>query len=94
MLPVYIVLPSLIGIVLGPSVAIPSKIIIESFANYVTDVERCFLKDALECNEPFNYTVRAKLLNILSRFGYVSISTHPLPNPNPNPNPLQPPWFG
>ena len=76
MLPVCIALPSLIGMVLGPSVAIPSKIIIESFADYVSDVERRSLKDALECNEPFTYTVRAELVNILSRFGCRQVPTH------------------
>ena len=35
MLPVCIALPSLIGMVLGPSVAIPSEIIIKCFADYV-----------------------------------------------------------
>ena len=76
MLPVCIALPSLIGMVLGPSVAIPSEIIIESFADYVSDVERRTLKEVLEQNEPFTYAVRAELVNILSRFGCRHVPTH------------------
>ena len=76
MLPVCIALPSLISMVLGPSVTIPSEIIIESFADYVSDVERRTLKEALERNEPFTYTVRAELVNILLRFGYRQVPTH------------------
>ena len=76
MLPVRIALPSLISMVLGPSVTIPSEIIIESFADYVSDVKRRTLKEALERNEPFTYTVTAELVNILSRFGCRQVPTH------------------
>ena len=75
MLPVCISLPSLISMVLGPTVPIPSDIIIQSFADYVSDVERCTLKAALDSKESFSAAMRADLLNLLSRFGCRQVPT-------------------
>ena len=68
-LPVGIALPSLICMVLGPTISIPSSIIVQSFADYVSDVECRTLKAALDSSTPFTPAVRAELVNILSRFG-------------------------
>ena len=74
-LPVCISLPSLISMVLGPTVPIPSDIIIQSFTDYVSDVEHCTLKAALDSKEPFSFAVRADLIYILSRFGCRQVPT-------------------
>ena len=68
-LPVCIALPPLISMVLGPTVTIPASIITESFADYISDIERNTLKAALDSKAPFTSALRADLLNILSRFG-------------------------
>ena len=68
-LPVCIALPSLISMVLGPTVTTPASIITESFADYISDIERNTLKAALDSKAPFTSALRADLLNILSRFG-------------------------
>lgn len=75
LLPVCISLPSLINMILGPTVPIPSDIIIQSFADYVSDVERSTLKAVLDSKEPFSLSVRADLINILSRFGCRQVPT-------------------
>ena len=75
-LPVRIVLPSLISMVLGPSVMIPPSILIESFSEYVSEVERLKIKAALACSLPFSPSVAEDLVNILSRFGCRQIPTY------------------
>ena len=58
-LPVCIALPSLISMVLGPTVTIPASIITESFADYISDIERNTLKAALDSKAPFTSALRA-----------------------------------
>ena len=65
-LPVGIALPSLICMVLGPTTSTPSSIIVQSFADYVSDVECRTLKEALDSSTPFTPAVRAELVNIMS----------------------------
>ena len=74
-LPVKITLPSFITMVLGPTVAIPSSIIIESFTDYLSHVERLTLKAALENPDPFSPSVTSELTNVLSRCGCQMIPT-------------------
>ena len=75
-LPVKIALPSLISMVLGPTLAIPSNIIVESFTDYVSDLERQMLKAALASSTPFSSALTSDLVNVLSRFGCRQIPTH------------------
>ena len=80
-LPVRIALPSLIAMLLGPSVMIPSSIVIESFSEYVSEVERHKLKMALASSLPFSPSMAEDLVGILSRFGCRQLSNHlNLPN--------------
>ena len=74
-LPVCIALPSLISMLLGPTVSIPSTIVIQSFIDYVSDVERGTLKAALDSEEPFSCAIRGDLVNVLSRFGCRQVPT-------------------
>ena len=74
-LPIRIALPSLISMILGPSITIPSSIIIESFIEYVSEVERVTLKSALASSVPFS-SMAEDLVNILSRFGCRQRPTH------------------
>ena len=75
-LPIRIALPSLISMILGPSITIPSSIIIESFIEYVSEVERVTLKSALASSVPFSSSMAEDLVNILSRFGCRQRPTH------------------
>ena len=68
-LPVSIALPSLISMLLGPTVTIPAEMIIQSFTDFVSDVERLTLNAALSSSTPFTPAVAKDLVNILSRFG-------------------------
>ena len=74
-LPVRIALPSLIVMLLGPTVHIPSNLIVQSSADYVSDVERDTLKAALSSSVPFIPALRDKLVSILSVFGCREIPT-------------------
>ena len=62
--------------ILGPTLAIPSSIIVESFTDYVSDLERQMLKAALASSTPFSSAVTCDLVNVLSRFGCRQIPTH------------------
>ena len=70
-LPIRIALPSLVCMLLGPSVFIPSHVVINSFIEYVSTSERRILKDALTFDKEgvFPQSVQDNLLNVLSRFG-------------------------
>ena len=70
-LPVNIALPSLISMVLGSTVSLPSSIIVESFMDYISDFERQTLAPALATtsSSPFSSALQIELVNILSRFG-------------------------
>ncbi len=48
--PVSIALPSLISMVLGPTVPIPVSALMESFTDYVSDFERNTLNSDLKSN--------------------------------------------
>ena len=75
-LPVRIALPSLISMLLGPSVMIPSSIVIQSFSEYVSEVERQQLKTALASSLPFSPSMAEGLVSILSRFGCRQMPNH------------------
>lgn len=75
-LPARIALPSLISMLLGPSVTIPSSILIESFSEYVSEVERHKLKTALTSSLAFGSSMVEDLVAILSRFGCRQIPNH------------------
>ena len=62
--------------VLGPTLAIPSSIIVESFTDYVSDLERQTLKAALASSTPFSSALTSDLVNVLSRFGCRQIPTY------------------
>ena len=68
-------LPSLITMILGPSVPTLADIIVDSFTDYVSDVECSTLKTELDSNELFSFAVRAGLINVLSRFSCRQIPT-------------------
>ena len=70
-LPVRIALPSLISMLLGPSVTIPSSIVI---SEYVSEVERHKLKTALTSSLAFGSSMVEDLVAILSRFGRYQIT--------------------
>ena len=62
---------------LGPSVTIPSSLIIDSFSDYVSDIERLKLQEVLATSLPFSPSLISEdLLSILSRFGCRQIPTH------------------
>ena len=80
-LPVRIALPSLIAMLLGSSVMISSSIVIESFSEYVSEVERHKLKMALASSLPLSPSMAEDLNGILSKFGCRQIPNHlNLPN--------------
>ena len=75
-LPVRIALPSLVSMLLGPSAIIPPSIVIESFSEYVSEVERHKLKTALGTSLPFESSLVEDIIGILSRFGCRQIPNH------------------
>ncbi len=79
--PVSIALPSLISMVLGPTVPIPVSVLMESFTDYISDFERNTLNSALKSNEPLSADLHTNLISILSRFGCREMPTRAnLPN--------------
>lgn len=79
-LPVRIALPSLIAILLGPQGTVSEDMLMDAFSDYLSDVERQFLKTALRDQgslAPYTPEMNEKLIGILSRFGCRQI-----PKPN------------
>ena len=70
-LPIRVALPSLVGMLLGPSASISTQIVTSSFIDYISASERHILKDALtfEKEGSFPPSVQENLLSVLSRFG-------------------------
>lgn len=73
-LPTQISFPSLAAMLLGPSVNIDFSVLIESFLDYVSDVERSVLKSAVEIAKHTSKTafpsdVQEELLTVLCNYG-------------------------
>ena len=73
-LPTQISFPSLAAMLLGPSVNIDFSVLIESFLDYVSDVERSVLKSAVEIAKHTSKTafpsdVQKELLTVLCNYG-------------------------
>ena len=75
-LPDRIALPSLILILIGHTVEVPSDIILDSFIDYISDADRMLLKSALASKE-FSSEVFGGVLSIVSKYGCRTI-----PNPS------------
>ncbi len=65
-LPVQIALPTLVKILLGPSAS--SEMLLDSFLDYVSSVERSTLQRALSCWHTFPPELADKIMCTLSRF--------------------------
>ena len=76
-LPVRIALPSLLAMILGPTVKDVSKVLLDAFLDYVSSTERMVFKDALECKDVHRFPgdIQDTLLNVLSRFGCRTLPT-------------------
>lgn len=75
-LPIRIAFPVLAAIVLGPTIAIPEDMIIESFADYLSAYESDMVSKALHLassTAPFSEELVSKLIEILSRMGCCEI---------------------
>ena len=70
-LPVRIAFPTLVAIILGPAVAVSRGILLDTFLEYISSVERKTFKHALACSSSgvFSPELRGDLMSTLSRFG-------------------------
>ena len=79
-LPTRVAFPTLAGMLLGPGVKIDSPILLEALADYLSEVDRGVLKEALTisraqmCNS-FPKYLKESLLTILSAYGCRQIPT-------------------
>ena len=62
-------LPSLVSMLLGTSTFIPSEVMVESFTEYISEVERLKLKAALSTSLPLSSSMVEDHIDILSKFG-------------------------
>ncbi len=67
-LPVRIALPTLVKILLGPSSSCTAEMLLDSFLDYVSSVERSTLQRALSCRLTFPPELADKIMCTLSRF--------------------------
>ena len=71
-LPVRIAFPVLAAVILGPAVSVPTHMVIESFADYLSTYESSVVGNALSLVNsglPFSNELTSKLIEILSRMG-------------------------
>lgn len=71
-LPTRVAFPVLAAILLGPTVEVPSAILVETFADSLSSVEASIMKEALSSiagSVAFSKDMKAKLIDILSRYG-------------------------
>jgi hypothetical protein len=77
--PVRVVLPTLIGMVLGPTTRVTSAILLDAFLDYISSIERNVFKSALEFKHngvaQFPENIHSTLLNVLSQFGCRDLPT-------------------
>ena len=77
MLPTRIVFPCVAAILLGVGVKIPQKILLNSFVDYLSLVEQMVLKECFSISSGvFPEQLKAKLINLLDRFGFRQIPNH------------------
>ena len=79
-LPTRVTFPTLAGMLLGPDVKIKSSHLVEAFVDYVSDVDREVLKEAItiakaDTCHSFPNSMKEKLLTVLSAFGCRQIPT-------------------
>lgn len=74
-LPVRIALPTLIGMLLGPLTQIPPQLLIGTFLDYISSIEKEKLKSALDSPETFTVSQTSELISILSKFGCQKVPT-------------------
>ena len=79
-LPTRVAFPALAGMLLGPGVKIKTAILLEAFVDYLSEVDRGTLKEALTISRAqlchsFPDQLRESLLTILSAFGCRQIPT-------------------
>lgn len=70
-LPIRIAVPTLCGILLGPSTRVPDNILLDTFLDYISNVEISTFKQALSHSKEkqFPFEIRDEFMNTLSRFG-------------------------
>ena len=73
-IPVRISLPSLLTIILGPCVDIPSSVLVAAFIDCISTLEQQLVRNALKCTY-FEEKARADLISLFSRFGCCEIPT-------------------
>ena len=81
-LPARIAFPALAGMLLGAGVKIETSVLLESFIDYISEVDRGVLKEALtisraQSHATFPNNLKENLLMILNEFG-----CHQVPVPN------------
>ena len=70
-----IALPSLIHILLGPGVALPTNITLDAFLDHISATERSLLSKALQSTSSFSPSLLTQIVTILTRFGCRTIPT-------------------
>lgn len=69
-LPVRIAFPVIATLLLGPSIEVSSRLLLQSFRDYLSPVERSAIKEAVKVQESsFGISLTTRLIAILSRFG-------------------------
>ena len=76
-LPVRIALPTLIRMLLGPSVEVPSRILKDALLDYISCAERKVFKDALKyaLSTKFPAAIQETVLHVLAKFGCRKLPT-------------------
>ena len=75
-LPTRVALPALMAMFLGPTVNIGPEVFIEVFLDYISQVDRCIVNEALEISGPtFSDTQKDRLIDILGMYACRQVLT-------------------
>ncbi len=67
-LPTRIAFPSLVSILKGPQIQVPTQFLRTSLVDYVSSVDKALLQDALSCQKSFTPDIQSRLMTFFSRF--------------------------
>ena len=67
-LPVTVAFPTLVSILVGQAAIVPDSILLETFSDYLTDMEAKTLREALESTTLFSQKLNEDLISVLARF--------------------------
>ena len=75
-MPVQIAFPTLAASLLGPTIAIPLHIMVQSFKDYLSSVDRSTVQEALAFKgDSYPSELAVQLVNVMSRYGCREIPT-------------------